>query len=130
MPAQHWADIDSWYSERFAYMLNALKTLNVLDRTVIAWVSEITEGHCQVNMVSVVAGGQAVGMKMGQYVLYPLKGQEKEGSGAIPIQQDPANKGLNDLWVTVQQAMGVMSGTFGDAKYCTGGLSELRAPSV
>jgi hypothetical protein len=130
MPAQHWADIDSWYSERFAYQLNALKTLNILDRTVIAWVSEITEGHCQVNMVSVVAGGQAVGIKTNQYILYPLKGQEREGSGAIPVQQDPANKGLNDLWVSIQQAMGVNMPTFGDAKYCTGGLNELRTPTV
>jgi hypothetical protein len=130
MPAAHWADIDTWYSNRFAYTLNALKTLNILDRTVIAWVSEITEGHCQLNMVTVMAGGQALGMKMGQYILYPLKGQEREGSGAIPVQQDPANKGLNDLWVTCQQALGVQSATFGDAKYCTGGLSELRTPSV
>jgi hypothetical protein len=130
MPAAHWADIDSWYSERFAYMLNALKTLNILDKTVIAWVSEITEGHHQTNMVTVMAGGQALGMKMGQYILYPIKGQEREGSGAIPIQQDPANKGLNDLWVSVQQAMGVQSATFGDAKYCTGGLSELRTPTM
>jgi hypothetical protein len=128
MPAAHWADIDIWYSNRFAYMLNALKTLNILDRTVIAWVSEITEGHHQTNMVTVMAGGQALGMKMGQYILYPIKGQEREGSGAIPVQQDPANKGLNDLWVSCQQAMGVASPTFGDAKYCTGGLSELRTP--
>jgi hypothetical protein len=126
-PAQHWGDIDLWYSNRFAYMLNALKTLNVLDKTVIAWVSEITEGHNQLNMVTVVAGGQALGLKMGQYVMYPITGKELEGSGAIPIQQDPKNKGLNDLWVTIQNAVGVNSPTFGDPKYCTGGLAELKA---
>jgi hypothetical protein len=124
--AQHWADIDSWYAQRFAYMLSALKTLNVLDRTVIVWVSEITEGHNQLNMVTVVAGGQALGMKMGQYIKYPITGKEIDGSGSIPIAQDPANKGLNDLWITVQQAMGVQSNVFGDAKYSTGPLTELR----
>jgi hypothetical protein len=129
-PAAHWGDIDLWYSNRFAYMLNALKTLNVLDRTVIAWVSEITEGHNQLNMVTVMAGGQALGMKMGQYIMYPIKGGEKDGSGSIPIAKDPANKGLNDLWVSTQQAMGVQSATFGDPTYCTGGLSELRTPTV
>jgi hypothetical protein len=127
MPAAHWADIDTWYSNRFAYMLNALKTLNVLDKTVIAWVSEITEGHNQVNMVTVVAGGQALGLKMGQYVLYPITGKEMEGSGAIPVQQDPKNKGLNDLWITLQNAVGVPATTFGDPKFCTGGLAELKA---
>jgi hypothetical protein len=126
-PAAHWGDIDAWYAQRFAYMMNALKTLNVLDKTVIVWVSEITEGHNQLNMVTVVAGGQALGMKMGQYVMYPIKGGEKDGSGSIPIAKDPANKGLNDLWVTVQHAMGVTAPTFGDPQYCTGGLSELRA---
>jgi len=108
-------------------MLNALKTLNVLDRTVVVWVSEITEGHNQLNMVTVVAGGQALGMKMGQYVMYPISGQEIDGAGSIPIAQDPRNKGLNDLWITVQQAMGVAQPTFGDPKYCTGPLTELRS---
>ena len=125
--AEHWAAIDTWYAQRFAYMLNALKTLNVLDRTVVVWVSEITEGHNQLNMVTVVAGGQALGMKMGQYVMYPISGQEIDGAGSIPIAQDPRNKGLNDLWITVQQAMGVAQPTFGDPKYCTGPLTELRS---
>ena len=128
MPAAHWADIDTWYSNRFAYMLNALKTLNVLDKTVIVWVSEITEGHNQTNMVTVVAGGQALGLKMGQYIMYPINGgKEPEGSGAIPVQQDPKNKGLNDLYITLQNAVGVTATTFGDPKYCTGGLAELKA---
>jgi Protein of unknown function (DUF1552) len=128
MPAQHWADIDTWYSNRFAYMLNSLKTFNVLDKTVIVWVSEITEGHNQTNMVTVVAGGQSLGLKMGQYILYPINGgKEPEGSGAIPVQQDPKNRGLNDLWITVQNAVGVPATTFGDPKYCTGGLAELKA---
>jgi hypothetical protein len=126
--ADRWLAIDTWYSQRFAYMLNSLKTLGILDRTVVAWVSEITEAHHQTNMVTVVAGGQALGMKMGQYIKYPLKGNEIEGSGAIPIQRDPANKSLSDLWVTCQQAMGVPSATFGDPTVCAGPLAELRTP--
>ena len=126
-PAAHWGDIDTWYANRFAYMLNSLKTLNVLDKTVIVWVTEITEGHNQIDMVNVVAGGQSLGLKMGQYIKYPITGQELEGSGAIPIQQNPANRGFNDLWVTVQNAVGVNATTFGDPKYCTGGLTELKA---
>jgi hypothetical protein len=121
-----WIAIDTWYAQRFAYALNALKTLGVLDKTIVVWVSEITEGHNQLNMVTPVAGGQALGMKMGKYVKYPFTGNEVEGSGAIAIGQNPANKGLNDLWITVQQAMGVQASTFGDPKYCTGPLTDLR----
>jgi hypothetical protein len=120
-----WVTIDTWYSERFAYMLNALKTLGVLDKTVIAWVSEITEGHNQLNMVSVVAGGRALGMKLGQYIKYPHVGGEPEGSNAINIGRMPANKSLADLWVTCQNAVGIPSQTFGDPTVCGGRLMEL-----
>jgi hypothetical protein len=126
-PASHWADIDTWYSTQFAYMLNALQTFNVLDKTVIAWVSEITEGHNQLDMVTVVAGGTSLGLKMGQYIKYPVTGNQPEGSGAIPVQQDPKNRGLNDLWITLQNAVGVSATTFGDPKFCTGPLAELKA---
>ena len=125
-PAAHWADIDSWYSTQFSYLLDSLKTLNVLDSTVVVWVSEITEGHNQLNMVTVLGGGKALGIQTGQYIKYPFTGSENEGSSSIPIAQNPANKGLNDLWISVQQAMGVQSMTFGDPKYCYGGLPEVR----
>jgi len=118
--------IDTWYAQQFAYLMNSLKTLGALDTTVIVWVSEITEGHNQNNMVVVVAGGASLGIKLGQYIQYPFFGQEIEGAGAIPIGQDPRNKGLTDLWVTVQNAMGVSSKTFGDPQWATGGLPELR----
>ncbi|HEY2900114.1 MAG TPA: DUF1552 domain-containing protein [Polyangia bacterium] len=121
-----WVAIDTWYASRMAYQINALKKLGVLDKTVIVWVSEITEGHNQLNMVTVVAGGKALGMKLGQYIVYPFTGQEVEGAGAIAQGQNPANRGLNDLWITVQQALGVKQATFGDPKYSTGPLAELR----
>jgi hypothetical protein len=120
-----WVSIDTWYAQRFAYAVNALKTLNVLDRTIIAWVSEITEGHNQLNMVTVVAGGQALGMKQGQYIKYPFKGNEVEGGNAIGVGRDPANRGLGDLWSTIQNAMGV-PGQFGDPSVAGGPLTELR----
>jgi Protein of unknown function (DUF1552) len=123
--ANRWIAIDQWYATQFAYQLNALKTLGVLDKTVVVWVSEITQGHNQLNMVVPVAGGQALGMKMGQYLQFPFKGNEVEGSGAIPVGQDPANTGFNDLWATVQQAVGVQKTTFGDAKWNTGPLPGL-----
>jgi len=121
-----WVAIDTWYANRFAYQLSALQKLGVLDKTVVVWVSELTEQHNQLNMVTVVGGGKALGMKLGQYIVYPFTGREVEGSGAIAVGQSPANRGLNDLWITVQQALGITASTFGDPKYCTGPLTELR----
>jgi hypothetical protein len=65
-------------------------------------------------------------MKMGQYIQYPLVGNEVDGVAAIPLGQNPKNRGLCDLWVTVQQAMGVQQNTFGDPQWCTGPLTEVR----
>ena len=55
----------------------------------VMWVSEITEGHHQVNMVTVIAGGQALGLKMGQYIQYPMKGKEGEGATRSPSGRTP-----------------------------------------
>jgi hypothetical protein len=125
--AQRWVAIDTWYAQRFAYLLKALKALGVLDSTVVVWVSAITEAHNQLNMVTVVAGGRALGFKLGQYIKYPWSGGEPEGSGSIAIAQDPRNRSLADLWATVQQAMGVRDATFGDPRFCAGPLAELRS---
>jgi hypothetical protein len=118
-----WAAIDKWYAERFAYTVSALKKVGVLDRTIVAWVSEISQEHTLNNHVIVTAGGQALGMKTGQYVLYPFTGQEGQHETAA---RDPKNKSLSDLWVTVQQALGVKKDTFGDAEWNDGPLAELR----
>jgi hypothetical protein len=124
--AERWIAIDTWYASRFAYQLAALKQRGILDRTIVAWVSEITEGHNQVDMVTVVAGGQLLGMKMGKYIQYPIAGQQIDGSPSIDIARNPANRSLADLWITIQQAMGVDKSTFGDPKWCAGPLTELR----
>jgi hypothetical protein len=121
--AARWAAIDLWYANRFAYAIKALKTLGILDRTIIAWVSEISQEHNQNDMVIVLAGGQSLGMKMGQYVHYPFIGKETDLANAA---RNPQNKSLSDLWVTVQQAMGVQQNTFGDAMWNAGPLTDLR----
>jgi hypothetical protein len=123
---ERWIAIDTWYAQRFAYQLAALKQLGILDRTIVVWVSEISEGHNQHDMVTVLGGGQRLGMKTGQYIRYPFTGTEVEGPPAIAVAQNPANRSLADLWVTVQQAMGIDKATFGDPKWSRGPLTELR----
>lgn len=119
----HWKQIDLWYAERFAYTLDALKKVNMLDKTIVVWVTEIAQGHECGDFVHIVAGGQALGIKTNQHVLYKFNGNP----GDKAVLKDPANKSLANLWVTVQNAMGLPGDTFGDPKYSDGPLMELKA---
>ncbi len=117
-----WKGIDVWYAERFAYTLDALKKVNMLDKTIVVWCTEIAQGHETGDFVYVVAGGQSLGIKTGQRIHYPFDGNP----GDRNVLKDPKNRSLADLWVTVQQALGVQSDTFGDPQWSTGPLTELR----
>jgi hypothetical protein len=118
-----WKSIDYWYAERFAYTLDSLKKVNMLDKTIVVWVTEIAQGHETGDFVYLVAGGQSLGIKTGQHIHYPFEGNP----GDRNVLRDPKHRSLADLWVTVQQALGVQSDTFGDAEWSTGPLTELRA---
>jgi hypothetical protein len=119
---ESWKAIDVWYAQRFAYTLEALKKVNMLDKTVVVWLTEIAQGHETGDFVHIVAGGQALGIKTGQRIWYPFNGNP----GDKNVLKDPKHRSLADLWVTVQQAMGVPDETFGDAQWSTGPLQELR----
>src|SRR6185503_5674810 len=103
-----WKAIDVWYAERFAYALDSLKKVGMLDKTMVVWITEIAQGHETGDFVYIVAGGQALGIKTGQRILYPFDGNP----GDINVLKDPKNRSLADLWVTVQQALGVQGDTF------------------
>lgn len=114
-PKSHWAEIDKWHAERFATLVGRLKAYGVLSRTILVWGNEIAEDHHQHDCAFVVAGGSALGIKTQQAIRYPVvRGQRSE-----------PNRSWNDLWVSVQKALGKKSDVFGDAKFCTGGLKEL-----
>ena len=117
-----WKSIDVWYAQRFAYTLEALKKVGMLDKTVVVWVTEIAQGHETGDFVYIVAGGQSLGIKTGQRIHYPFTGNP----GDKNVLKDPKHRSLADLWVTVQQAMGIPDQTFGDPKWSTGPLQELR----
>ncbi|HVJ19655.1 MAG TPA: DUF1552 domain-containing protein, partial [Polyangiaceae bacterium] len=117
-----WKGIDVWYAERFAYALDSLKKVNMLDKTIVVWVTEIAQGHETGDFVYLVAGGQSLGIKTGQRIHYPFEGNP----GDPNVLKDPKHRSLADLWVTVQQALGVPGDTFGDPEWSTGPLTELR----
>lgn len=119
-----WTGIDRWYAERYAYALQSLKNVGMLDKTMVVWITEIAQGHETGDFVHIVGGGQALGIQTGQRIHYPFDGNP----GDKNVLKDPKNRSLADLWVTVQQAMGVDNDSFGDPAWSTGPLTELRTP--
>jgi hypothetical protein len=102
-PVEVWKKIDTWYAERFAYVMKRLNDLALLDTTIVAWCTEISEGHDQRGFVVPIAGGGALGLQLGQAL--------------------SARSTLSNLWVTVQRALGVPSDTFGAGS--SGGIAGL-----
>jgi hypothetical protein len=92
------ADIDAWYGQRFAYLLKRLTDLQLIDTTVVPWVSEIAEGHQGENFTVPVAGGGALGLQHGK--LYT-------DGGTLP------KFTLSQIWVSILKAMGTNKDTFG-----------------
>jgi Protein of unknown function (DUF1552) len=117
-----WEGIDVWYAQRFADTLASLKKVGMLDKTIVVWITEIAQGHECGDFVHVVAGGQTMGIKTNRKIPYLFTGNP----GDKNVLKDPKNRSLADLWVTVQNAMGITSETFGDPAWCTGPLTELR----
>ena len=100
-----WSQIDGWYAERFAELVTMVKAKGILDRTIITWGSEISEGHDLGKMSWVLSGGKSLKLRLGQ---------DFDGAGQVD---------LSDLWVSVQNAFGVTDTKFGDGS--TGGISGL-----
>jgi Protein of unknown function (DUF1552) len=107
--------VTQWYAEQFAYMLGKLQSIpegtgNMLDNTVVLWVSEFSDcnGHAANDLMWVLMGNAAGYFKQGQIL-------------------DLDGRGTNDLHATLCNAFGIAGNTFGNAKYCSGPIAELRA---
>jgi hypothetical protein len=83
---------------------------SVFDSTVIFWTNEHADGnHLRQNIPYVIAGSAGGHFKTGRFV-----SQQKQ-------------VGHNDLLVSLLQATGVDTETFGDPSYCTGPLTGLTS---
>lgn len=102
-PQEVWAKIDAWYAERLAYLAQKLSDLQILDTTVIAWATEIAEGHYQNGFVIPLIGGSGLGLA-----------NRRTFTG---------NNSMSNIWVSVQKAMGIKKDTFGTKS--TGGITGL-----
>jgi hypothetical protein len=104
---------------QFIQMLDLLRQVpesdgkSVLDHTIVLWCSQIAEhGHDLDYLPWVLAGGSQAGFRPGRYLKY----SRVNGKGAPH----------NNLFVSIAQAMGVQTTTFGNSAVCTGPLERLR----
>jgi hypothetical protein len=127
---QQLIDIEAWYAKQvaaLAYTLSQFKTVsgkNLLDQTVICWGSELDMGaahnHDDTPFVLIGSGG---GKLLTNRVLrFPLKLDANSATSAI------VDRSQNDLLLTLAKVMGVdLGGTFGNASYCTGPITQILA---
>lgn len=107
--------ISRFYAEQLAYLITRLKSIpegdgTLFDNTLIVWTNEHADGnHLRVNMPYVFAGTAGGYFKPGRHVV-----QARE-------------VGHQNMLVSVLNAMGVDTMTFGDPNYCTGPLTGLTA---
>lgn len=101
-----------WYAGQLARLLGRLQEVpegdgTMLDHTVVLWVSEIAHGdHSHDRMPFVMAGNLAGHFRTGRYL-------------------DFGGQSHNDLLVSLQNAFGIDSQTFGASQFCTGPLVGL-----
>ncbi|MFO0761643.1 MAG: DUF1552 domain-containing protein [Byssovorax sp.] len=109
--------INRWYAQMFANLLSAMKAVpegdgTLLDHTLILWCNELGDGeiHARRDMPYVLAGRAGGALKTGRFLQY---------GGAA------AGATHNNLLVSLCNAMGVETQTFGNPAYCTGALDGL-----
>jgi hypothetical protein len=107
-------EINTWYAQRFADLLEDMKGVtegdgsSLLDHSVVLWANEIGKGvdHRMHDMPYVLAGKAGGALRTGRYLRY-----ENESHG--------------DLFVAIMNALGIPDSTFGDPDFCRGALPGL-----
>jgi hypothetical protein len=109
--------VQKWNAEMIAYLIKRMKELNVFANSTILWINPMNNGqiHNSFNLPVALFGSAGGYFKQGRHVR--LAGTNTRGGGRY----------LNDLYVTILQAMGVPATTFGLASYVKGPLTEIKA---
>ncbi len=119
----------SYISSQYAKMLALLDAIpepdggTLLDSTLVVWCGQIAAGdHSLDRLPYVIGGGGAMSgaITPGRYVRYPRK--IDPGAWYSHGSIGPAH---NDLFVSLANAMGVSTNTFGNAQVCKGPLAGL-----
>ncbi len=105
--------INVWYAEQFAALLDELKAVpegsgTMLDHSLVVWVNELGRGnsHSREKIPIVMAGSANGYFQTNRFLQYD---------------KDPHN----NLLVSICNAMGVQTSTFGNPAYATGPLARL-----
>ncbi len=108
-----WSAREHWYAQQVAYLLQRMSEIpegagTMLDHTVLLWVNELAQGntHSHQRMPFVMAGNLGGHFRTGRYLAYD-------------------HQPHNNLLVSLQNAFGIESQTFGDPAFCTGALAGL-----
>ncbi len=108
-----WALRERWYAEQVAHLLTRMSQIpegagTMLDHVVLLWVNELAQGntHSHARMPFVMAGDLGGHFRTGRYLAYD-------------------HQPHNNLLVSLQNAFGIESQTFGDPAFCTGPLAGL-----
>lgn len=102
-----WARMLTWYTEQFAYLLDALKAVpegegTLLDNCLVLWCNELSRGntHAHDDMPFILAGRAGGALRTGRHLVYD-------------------HEPHNNLLLAVAQMMGVEANTFGHPEHCT-----------
>lgn len=112
---EEWAVRQTWYAQKFRRLLDGLAAVRegegtLLDNCLVLWCSELAQGstHSHDNMPFVIAGSCGGALRTGRWVQFN-------------------GRNHNDLLLSIAQAFGHPTETFGDPDYCTGVLDALFA---
>jgi hypothetical protein len=98
-PDEDSAEIVKWHAGQFAYFVEGLQARNLLEDTVVLWVSEMSDGgHGSNDIPYVIAGSGGGGLKLGHF---------------FDAREDRERRYNNDLLATVATGLGVLIDRFG-----------------
>jgi len=100
----------NWYAKQFAYLLGKLEAANMLDSTVVLWVSEFSNSGAH-------AANDLMWTLMGNVDGYFRSGRVVDCTG----------RSTNDLHASICNAFGIADRTFGNPAYCSGAIASLKA---
>jgi hypothetical protein len=107
------SQIDQWYSQQLATVLQALKSTpdgdgTLLDHTLVIYFNECCYGwsHSIENMPILMFGAKNLKLQTGRHLQFGMRY-------------------MNDVWAAVATAMGVPMNTYGDTAFSTGAVSSL-----
>jgi hypothetical protein len=108
------ANINKFYAEQFATLLDRMASISeldgksLLDHSAVLWVHEVDTGniHTYANMPYVMAGSAGGAFETGRYLKFDKKPH-------------------NELFLSIMHAMGLPETTFGDPDFCSGPLAGL-----